>query len=766
MNNNLEQVFLGEDVELTSSFVDLAEFDGELYFSASSDRVGEELFVTDGTTEGTRLVADINPFMTSAYNLPPGSGEEFSTSNSEPLGSDPRNFIEFNSRLYFTASIFEGVFGGFGSEEAQIGEELFVTDGTTEGTQIVQDIFPGVFATRGGSYYNSSSPNEFTEFNGRLYFSADSQDGRELFVTDGTTEGTQLVANINPSRYIGRYSYDLDSNPNEFTEFNGQLYFAATSGNGEVRVLGEISEEGNGEDRGRELFVTDGTTEGTILFADLNPGGGDSDPRDLTVFNNRLYFAADDGASGSELYVSDGTVEGTRLFADLNPGAGNSAPRDLTVFDDRLYFVADNGASGQELFVTDGTAEGTELFADINPGGGSSNPIYFTEFNNQLYFVADNGASGQELFVTDGTAEGTELVTDINPGGGSSNPIYFTEFNNQLYFVADNGALGQELFVTDGSAEGTQLVADINLGSGSSNPNELTIVGDELFLTASDDGSNRLLFKLTSDTSVTQPLNPITQPLNPITQPLNPIVGTDFDDEIIGTQDDDGITGGPGNDVLSGRAGNDALDGGAGNDALDGGIGTDTAVYQFAPAGVNVSLVVEGDAGVTATDGYGNTDSLLGLENAIGSEFDDNLTGNSNSNSLTGRGGNDGIVGGGGDDFLTGGLGTDNLTGGLGSDRFVYLDASEGGDTISDFAVGTDKIALLASGFGGGSAGELPASSFAISNGATTSEQRLIFDRSSSELSFDADGSGSSPQQLIATLNGVSDPSAADIVLI
>ena len=218
--------------------------------------------------------------------------------------------------------------------------------------------------------------------------------------------------------------------------------------------------------------------------------------------------------------------------------------------------------------------------------------------------------------------------------------------------------------------------------------------------------------------------------------------------------------------MLEGNGGNDAIDGGAGNDTIDGGEGTDTAVYQFAPAAVSVTLN-EGDSLGTASDGNGGTDSLIDLENIIASELDDNLTGNSGDNSFTGRDGNDTIEGLAGDDFLTGGNGADSLTGGEGSDQFVYLDAEEGGDTITDFAVGTDKIAAVASGFSDGlSAGELPESSFVIGSAATGSEQRFVFNDASGELLFDADGLGAASQQLIATLDGVSNLSTGDILLL
>ena len=512
-------------------------------------------------------------------------------------------------------------------------------------------------------------------------------------------------------------------------------------------------------------YVTDGTSEGTQLVADISPGSGSSAPRELTEANGKLFFAASDAQNSSGLYVTDGTNEGTNLIADLNLGR-SFISRSLTQFNDKLYFVADDGENGRELYVSDGTSEGTQLVADINPGSGSSfdffsNP-YFAELDGKLYFRANDGENGSELYVTDGTGEGTQLVADINPGSSSSDPGELTQFDDKLYFVADDGENGRDLYVTNGTSEATQLVTDLNLGSGSSYSARLTVFNNELFFRANDERVGEELFKLTfDDGTVTQPLNPITGTDND-----DNLIGTDADDEIAGNQGNDSITGKLGNDVLLGRSGNDVLDGGEGDDTLDGGEGTDTAVYQFAPAAATVTLDEESTPG-TASDGYGGTDSLFDLENVIGSEFDDNLTGNSGNNSLTGRGGNDRIAGGEGDDFFTGSNGADILNGGAGSDRFIYLSANEGGDTIADFAVGTDKIVAVASSFGGGlSAGELPVESFVYGSAATSSEQRFIFDDASRELFFDADGSGAASQQLIATFEGESKLSAGDIQLL
>ena len=171
-----------------------------------------------------------------------------------------------------------------------------------------------------------------------------------------------------------------------------------------------------------------------VLVKDINPGvsedyngssfANSSSPQDLIEFNDKLYFTADDGENGRELWVSDGTAEGTQLVANINPGSSSdynngSNIQELAKFGDRLYFGADNGESGTELFVSDGTTEGTELLVDFDPGSSSGNsyssfPRDFIEFNNKLYFTVE----GNELFATDGTAEGTTASSRYSSWGG------------------------------------------------------------------------------------------------------------------------------------------------------------------------------------------------------------------------------------------------------------------------------------------------------------------------------------------------------------
>lgn len=132
-----------------------------------------------------------------------------------------------------------------------------------------------------------------------------------------------------------------------------------------------------------------------------------------------------------------------------------------------------------------------------------------------------------------------------------------------------------------------------------------------------------------------------------------------------GRDGNDSLYGYGGDDQLIGGAGDDRLDGGSGANRLDGGAGNDTAVFSSA---VYASLV-----GGFANHDYGppgvapRVDTLIGIENLVGSAFNDTLYGNSGANRLEGGDGND---------LLEGGLGDDQLIGGAGVDTASYRGAT------------------------------------------------------------------------------------------
>lgn len=393
-------------------------FDGQMFFVADEGIHGWELWVSDGTEAGTHLFKDINP---------------------GPTGSNPSFFMVHNNKLYFNAD--DGVHA----------TELWVTDGTEEGTYMVKDI-----NTSGdGSDYHPTRGH--IVYNGRLYFKAqDGIHGYEYWVTDGTEEGTYMIKDINPD---GPYT-PVSDRPSDLTEYNGKLYFYATDGT-----------------HGKELWVTDGTEEGTYMVKDINPGPEDSTPFYFVIYEDKLYFRGDDGVHGRELWVTDGTESGTQMVKDINPGTTGSALGALINFNGMVYFYAWDENENVDLWKSDGTEAGTQA---LGVNGLSNTPHNFTRFDGKLYFSAGNGeVGGRRLWVTDGTAEGTHIFDPIIPY-----PSEFTIYDGKLYLKSDN-----DIWVTDGTEAGTHAIipegADIpDTGDPSLQTHSLVVCNDVLYYTA------------------------------------------------------------------------------------------------------------------------------------------------------------------------------------------------------------------------------------------------------------------------------------------
>lgn len=290
-----------------------------------------------------------------------------------------------------------------------------------------------------------SWPRGFVVMNDRLYFSAtDGTNGYELWVSDGTEDGTKMIADINSSP--GGHGY-----PCNMTVLGNRLVFQATDGT-----------------NGTELWVSDGVpvAEGGVTeMIEINVSGN-SGPEELFLYKNRVFFMANDGIVGSELWSTDGTPGGTALVKDIYPvGTTSGFPRYFTEMNGRLYFSAMDNVNGEELWVTDGTPEGTTIVRDIYEGGVDSSPQNLIVMKRRLYFMArdnEDNASNYELWTSDGTENGTFMVRNIHetPGWGSY-PAAFTIFNGTLYFQADDGTNGVELWATDGTEAGTRMVKNI-----------------------------------------------------------------------------------------------------------------------------------------------------------------------------------------------------------------------------------------------------------------------------------------------------------------
>jgi ELWxxDGT repeat protein len=459
----------------------LVDFKGRLLFGANHPRFGEELWRSNGTRSGTRLVKDIDPGPLVIKKM----------ENTETGSSAPDSVLRTKKWIYFQATT------------VKYGEELWKSDGTKSGTKVVKDIVPGP---------GDSGPEDIVSTAPRTTFfrAWDKHHGEELWKTDGTQRGTKLIKDINPDLPPGARCQQDDcgipkgwSHPDTVTVMGKQVFFAADDGK-----------------HGVELWKSDGTAKGTTLVKDINTVRGNSNPNDkgdaltrsaevekLFVVGKTLYFRASDGKHGVELWKSDGTKSGTKLVKDINPAApapintackrrkscvGSSWVDDITVVGKtaagrRIYFTAIDGKHGLELWKSDGTAKGTKLVKNINPTSAreASDIGNLVALRKRLYFSANDGKHGLELWKSDGTRSGTKLVKDIKPGKADSNPDQLTAFKGRLLFSADDGVHGTEMWRSNGTKANTALLINLEPGAVGSEPGELTTSGPFLYFAAS-----------------------------------------------------------------------------------------------------------------------------------------------------------------------------------------------------------------------------------------------------------------------------------------
>jgi ELWxxDGT repeat protein len=429
---------------------------GYVYFTANRADTGRELWRSNGTSTGTVLVKDIRP---------------------GTLDSGVGNLTNFNGRLAFTAT------------EGTNGIELWRSDGTAGGTVLVKNI------SLGSSY---SNPSGLTNVNGILFFAATtgstiSTRQTELWKSDGTADGTVKVKDIAEDSITTRGS----SFPTQLTNVNGILMFAAA----------DFYIANNGTN-GRELWRSDGTTGGTFLVKDINPGTGSSNPAGLTNVKGIAYFTANDGISGVELWKSTGNTglsPITALVKDILPGPGSSNPNSFANLKGNLVFAANDGTNGNELWKSNGSTVGTTLLRDIRPGAASSVPKYLTNVAGTVFFSANNGTSGAELWRSNATTIGTDQIIDIRAGAVGSAPNNFVNVNGTLFFAATDGVRGRELWTRKGTGGGTTLVANINPGAPSSNPTFLTAAGVNLYFAATTAANGNELWTLKNPTAAAAP---------------------------------------------------------------------------------------------------------------------------------------------------------------------------------------------------------------------------------------------------------------------
>ncbi|MEG2219104.1 MAG: T9SS type A sorting domain-containing protein [Muribaculaceae bacterium] len=533
------QPMTGEGVTVTSkegvsdnNNKKMVKTSSKLFFTAETVANGEELWVSDGTAVGTKMVKDIVP------------GKD---------GSNPQWLCLVGNKCYFSA------------QTPDKGNELWVSDGTEAGTNIVKDIYID----------GSSSPFGLTKFGDKLLFYAMDEESelipvidsakpeKWLWVSDGTEAGTIRIGDT-PTRETG---------------YDGEVRFGVLK---DKALFVGYSAETN-----ETLWVTDGTKAGTKIVKDINPtpfvgwsATASANIDWITVVGNKAVFRAEtvatvtndktlgvDGNIGSEIWISDGTPEGTNwIGVDFASGTLNGAPlasqfaSTYAMTDNLLIFRADDAVHHVEPCIMDINKPfvkdvNPKMIYDINTWGfpADKRPSW-PSWNNMVYngmlYLQANGVyhmpdvanelyTGYSLWRIDVSSLD---IAQINSAGYLrtwSNPAMtinqpnkddksrlFTEVAGKLYFVADDAKNNSELWCMDNNDSNPYKVHDF---ADNGMPHSLQNFNEVLYFIANVD---KKLYKIGEPPAgVTDVVNDVKIKIYP--NPASEFVNVSADQEIL-----------------------------------------------------------------------------------------------------------------------------------------------------------------------------------------------------------------------------------------
>jgi ELWxxDGT repeat protein len=384
----------------------LTDVRGTLYFSANDGKHGYELWRSDGTARGTRMVKDINP----------GTGW---------------------SNLYGITAVNGIIF--FSADDSVHGVELWRSDGTARGTSMVNDIRPGS---------QGSGPFYLTNVRDTLYFTAFDGTNPGLWRSDGTEAGTIAVKAIGAGNLFGlNGTLYFENGGGFFTD----LWRSDGTGAGTILVKSHFVYTlrfiglngtlffiaGDANYQGSQLWRSDGTEAGTTVVKDFGPG---SSIYPGPTSGGTLYLTAAFTPAGpvpNELWRSDGTEAGTSLVKQIRRGI-----LELVVAKGRILYFSSGGA----LWRSNGTPRGTTVLKGDYRNNGGLSPVSLTAAKSTLYFTGADKRHGLELWRSDGTRAGTTIVRDVHRGAPSSEPTNLTAVGGTLFFTAKDGRHGRELW--------------------------------------------------------------------------------------------------------------------------------------------------------------------------------------------------------------------------------------------------------------------------------------------------------------------------------
>jgi|GEM_PF-6232004 len=357
---------------------------------------GTQYWVTDGTSQGTRLIAD-------------EPGDEFRFMRSMRAVS----FVAEN-RLY---SIIDN--------RIDQTQEIWVSDGTGPGTDVIHEL--------GEHELVSQTTNDLQVIDDTVVYATRSTEDGRITIWQTGPSGTVVLTDPLESESVG-----------PFAQFNDEIYFFGDIRNRSgvwvitdsgptlvLEVAGEakhmlvaagrlfVSIDNEEDSLLRSLWSLDTAKESQLVqqVRTSSPFGGFFAFYGFAELGNQLLFSSRDGGETS-LWRTDGSKEGTTFVRQLGHDALTLSMG--VVVDDVVYFRANDKQHGAELWVSDGTSKGTMVY-DIHPGPAGSFPHDMVPWQDALFFTANDGVTGQELWRADHV---DRLIGDIDGDG----EVAFSDF--------------------------------------------------------------------------------------------------------------------------------------------------------------------------------------------------------------------------------------------------------------------------------------------------------------------------------------------------
>ncbi len=612
----------------------------------------------------------------------------------------------------------------------------------------------------------------------------------------------------------------------DFTSGDARFYSAAGASSGhdaDDRVVyntttGQLFYDADGSGAGTAQLVATLQGPATLVASDISVANGTAPSGQVingTAGNDSLTGTSGndsiDGLAGNDTIDGD-TVDGPYGNDSIAGGDGNDAIFGLGG-DDTLI----GGTGNDSFYLSSWSSSFSSMYPgnDAIDGGDGFDSVSFSivDISSTYAVTIDLGAGAYSISDPRGTINGSIAGVESVWGSYDSDNIRGNALDNSL----GGGPAGHDTLDGAGGNDTLWGYGGNDLLLGGDGNDSLVGDGDAWFgsgndtldggagIDTLDGGEGNDTYIVTSGDVIVADPGGIDTVVTDISWSISNTAGGMDNVTIVGSSNTSTegnnlanvIIGSDANNYMNARAGSDTLIGNGGSDyfnmsmggttsfghdSIDGGAGTDTVDFG---ANAQSALVADLAAGtVTGGEAGGaGSSTILNIERFIGGSYGDRVSGNSAANTFYGQGGNDtllgvagndSLVGSDGNDWLQGGTGFDTLVGGAGLDSFVFADAPGGAnaDRVQDFVSGTDSLLFenaVFTGLGGASDWASGDGRFYAASGATSghdADDRLIYNTSTGNLYYDADGSGSGAAQIVATMVGLPAVSASDITVI